>query len=100
MQKFLFDHSNSNSLLMIEVHSSVQYLVPTKRTTLKVSKLRVLSGPHFLVVQRCSLKKAFLKISRNSQGNTCARVPFLIKLQASGLRTPKNTFLQNASGPR
>ena len=35
------------------------------------------------VVQRCSVKKAFLKISQNSQENTCARVSFLIKLKAS-----------------
>ena len=34
------------------------------------------------VVQRCSVKKVFLKISQNSQENTCARVYFLIKLQA------------------
>ena len=33
-------------------------------------------------------KKVFLEISQNSQENTCARVPFLIKLQA-----PK--FLRN-----
>ena len=34
------------------------------------------------VVQRCSIKKVFLEISQNSQENTCARVSFLIKLQA------------------
>ena len=28
------------------------------------------------VVQRCSVKKVFLKISQNSQENTCARVSF------------------------
>ena len=28
---------------------------------------------------RCSIKKMFLKISQNSQENTCARVSFLIK---------------------
>ena len=33
------------------------------------------------VVQRCSVKKVFLKISQNLQENTCTRVPFLIKLQ-------------------
>ena len=33
------------------------------------------------VTQRCSVKKVFLKISQNSQENTCARVSFLIKLQ-------------------
>ena len=31
-------------------------------------------------------KKVFLEISQNSQENTCARVSFLIKLQASGLQ--------------
>ena len=35
-------------------------------------------------------KKVFLEISQNSQKNTCARVSFLIKLQASGIS--KNTF--------
>ena len=35
------------------------------------------------VAQRCSVKEVFLKISQNSQENTCARVYFLIKLQAS-----------------
>ena len=37
------------------------------------------------VVHRSSVKKVFLEISRNSQKNTCARVSFLIKLQASGV---------------
>ena len=37
------------------------------------------------VVQRCSVKKVFLEISQNSQENTCARVSFLIKLQAATL---------------
>ena len=32
-------------------------------------------------------EKMFLKISQNSQENTCARVSFLIKLQTSGLRS-------------
>ena len=34
------------------------------------------------VAQRCSVKKVFLEISQNSQENNCARVSFLIKLQA------------------
>ena len=37
------------------------------------------------VIQRCSVKKVFLEISQNSQENTCARVSFLIKLQARWL---------------
>ena len=32
------------------------------------------------VAQRCSVKKMFLKISNNSQENTCARVSFITKL--------------------
>ena len=35
------------------------------------------------VGRRCSLKSVFLKISQNSQENTCVRVSFLIKLQAT-----------------
>ena len=34
------------------------------------------------VIQRCSVKKVFLKISQNSQENNCARVFLLIKLLA------------------
>ena len=34
------------------------------------------------VVQRGSVKMVFLEISQNSHENTCARVAFLIKLQA------------------
>ena len=33
-------------------------------------------------VQKCSSKKVFLEISQNSQGNTCSKVSYLIKLQA------------------
>ena len=32
------------------------------------------------------VKNLFLEISQNSRENTCARVSFLIKLQASGLQ--------------
>ena len=45
------------------------------------------------VAQRCSVKKMFLEIWQNSQENICARVSFLIKLQALVLETSKNTFL-------
>ena len=52
-------------------------------------------------VRRCSVKKVFFEILQNSQENTCARVFFLIKLQASSLtqvfsceffEISKNTF--------
>ena len=36
------------------------------------------------VIQKCSVKKVFLKISQYLQENTCVRASFLIKLQASG----------------
>ena len=36
--------------------------------------------------RRCLLKKAFWKISQNSQENTCSSVSFLIKLRAWGLQ--------------
>ena len=45
------------------------------------------------VVRRGSVKKAFLKISQNSQGKTCARVSFLIKLQASACNFIKKETL-------
>ena len=34
------------------------------------------------VNRRYSVKQVFLKISQNSQGNTCAKVYFLIKAEA------------------
>ena len=34
------------------------------------------------VVRSCSVKTVFLKVSQNSHEKTCARVYFLIKLQA------------------
>ena len=50
-----------------------------------------------VVVQRCSVKKVFSEISPNSQENTCARVSFLIKLQAKAcnfikMETPAQVF--------
>ena len=33
--------------------------------------------------RKCSVRKVFLEISQNLQENTCVRVSFLIKLQAS-----------------
>ena len=38
------------------------------------------------VARRCSVKNVFLEISQNSQKNTCVRVSFSIKLQASKKR--------------
>ena len=46
------------------------------------------------VVQMCSVKKVFLEISQNLQENTCARVSFLIKLQAGICNFIKNGTLE------
>ena len=54
--------------------------------TLKIALLGLNSEA---VTRRCSVKKVFLKISQNSQENTCARVSFFVKLQASGLQLDK-----------
>ena len=43
-----------------------------------------LSACLFTVSQRCSVEYVFLKISQNSQENTCVRVSFLIMAQAEG----------------
>ena len=45
------------------------------------------------LVQRCSVKRVLLKISQNSQENTCARVSFLIKLQAYFVTFLRTHFL-------
>ena len=47
-----------------------------KKTSTIMSKTSTSRSSH----QRCSIKKAFLKILQNSQKNTCVRVSFLIKL--------------------
>ena len=44
--------------------------------------------------QRCSIKKVFLEISQNSQGNNCTRFSILIKLQVSGLQLIKKETLE------
>ena len=50
------------------------------------------------VVQRCSVKKVFLKISQNPQENTCARVSFLIKLKASAIEAIEGNKHFNSPG--
>ena len=48
----------------------------------RVSDHFQIEGIKEAVAQTCSVKKEFLEISQNSQENTCARLSFLIKLQA------------------
>ena len=45
------------------------------------------------VAGRYSLEKVFLEMSQNSRENTCARVSFLIKLQASACNFIKKETL-------
>ena len=44
----------------------------------------------------CSVKKVSLKVSQNSQENTCAKVSFLIKLHALGYNFIKKETLAQA----
>ena len=50
------------------------------------SKLSVTFPYKEAVVRRCSIKKVFLEILQNSQENSYAGDPFLIKLQTCGLQ--------------
>ena len=79
-------------------HANVLFLHPLKTSeNLRFSHVfrgyrnRILAWKELMVCKfagshidtlRCSVKKVFLKILQYSQKNTCARVPFLIKLQA------------------
>ena len=46
------------------------------------------------VAQRCSVKRVFLKISQNSQENTCATFSFVIKFQAEAYNFNKKDTLE------
>ena len=50
-------------------------------------------GEQEAVARRCSIKKMFLKILPNSQGNTCGRVFFN---KVAGLKQAKSFQLQDA----
>ena len=52
-----------------------------------------------VVSRGCSVKKVFLEIQQNSQENTCPRVSFLIKLQASRPATLLKRRLWNRCFP-
>ena len=49
------------------------------------------------VVQRGSVKKVFFEILENPQENTCARVSFLIKLQAGACKFIKKETVAQVS---
>ena len=68
--------------------ADLEILINTKNLVLKNSSIFFLWLIKLeAVVRRCSVKNLFLEILQNSQENTCARVSFLTKLQASGMST-------------
>ena len=62
---------------------SLTAFLQVSESTEPAEKLLFLKVVHLLeaVDQKCSIEKVFLKISQNSQENTCARASSLIKLQ-------------------
>ena len=72
----------------------VSYALFTQWISSEISGLLSVINPFYtnvplpgVVLHRCSVKKLFLKISQNSQANTCTRVSSLIRLQGiAGLR--------------
>ena len=70
----------------MRVIKMTQYLRKQKRQeTAHTISLKIMYSPE-AVTQRYSVKKVLLEISQYSQQNTCARVSFLIKLQACVLQ--------------
>ena len=94
------------------------HFIPRNFSTLKCKSVLIFSISNSSIYRsshrRCSVKKVFLEISRNSQENTCTRVSFLIKLKAPAALLKKRLwqkcfpvnfvkflrtlFLQNNSG--
>ena len=71
------------------MHDKLKYIKYVKVNQTQISLrnlLRTICARKFEIDRnshhRCSVKKIFLENSQNSQENTCARVSFLIKLQA------------------
>ena len=79
--------------LMLYLNWCLRYCLP---------KLRRFASSEWFIFSRlsrsshqvCSVRKGFLEILQNSQENTCARVSFLIKLQAACNFIKKETLPQ------
>ena len=73
----------------------------TLQTTLTMESNYLLAKPALPILEAATkgvlCKKLFLEISQNSQENTCARVSFLIKMQACNF-IRKETLTQAFSG--
>ena len=75
----------------MNVLSFIAFMTPL--IVFNVSPLYTLSVSQKQPPEVFYIKKVFLKISQNSQENTCARVSFLIKLQASACNLIKKETL-------
>ena len=60
-------------------------LLNNKKTIVLFEYLRIAE----VVAPMCSVKRVFLKISQNSQENTCTRVSFLKRLQVEAWKIIK-----------
>ena len=87
---FLVIYKKRNSNIILKTHEirfvPVVLVQNLPLTTFCVAISLMLCGLHLqAVVRGYSVKKVFLEILQNLRGNNCARVSFLIKLQALGL---------------
>ena len=82
VKNFIYDFFKGNHSIESKI---IKYGIISLRK-FQVEQAEVISRLFRSSHQRCSLRKVFLEISQNSQGNICARDSFLIKLQASGIR--------------
>ena len=79
--KFLVNCTRSHAITSTNCYCRIQFVAISKA----FMPGRISKCPWYRGSQRMSsVKKVFLKTSLNWQENTCARVSFLIKLQASG----------------
>ena len=74
MNLHLFITSETTSIFEKDLQKTMVIPNPCQNILLKCKQKEIEA-----VVQRCSVTKLFLEISQNSQENTCARVPFLLK---------------------
>ena len=81
---------SSENLLKIKIDNKLTFEENVeglcKKINQKINGLTRISSLIRSSHQRCSVKKVFLEISQKSQENTCDRVSFSMKLQASGLQ--------------
>ena len=75
-------HLIACSYLHLRIYTNVLFIL-----LYELDKIVKLWKTHRRSRQTCSVRKVFLEILQNSQENTCARVSFLIKLQAIKIET-------------